>query len=197
MGEIMILQEKNYITKQRKKYLIYSVIWTIIVFVLFVAGFLLTNTRKNLFTVSACLMAIVASLYITRCISFSRYKDGDSERAELLEKMGGDYHIYHSAIIPLEKETARFEHIIVSETKIYFIAYTKAQVTKQREAIQTLLAHWGIAPQHLCFLVAQDVSQMKQHTNRIKKDMENNHSLQESSASKLDVYSKKISEILM
>ena len=197
MGEIMILQEKNYIAQQKKKYLMYSVIWTIIVFALFGIGLLLTKTRANLFTVSACLMAVVAALFITRWISFSRYRDGDYERAELLEKMEGNYHIYHSAIIPLAKDVARFEHIIITENKIYFIAYTKAQVVQQREAVQELLANNGIASQYLCFLVAQDVNQMKQHTNRIKKEMENSNPSKETIPNKLELYSKKISETLM
>lgn len=196
MGECMILQEKNYIAQQRKKYLIYSVIWTLVVFTLFITGLLLTKTRANLLTVSACIMAIVAALYITRWISFSRYKDGDCKSAELLEEMSGDYHVYHSAIIPLTKDVARFEHVIVTGNIIYFVAYTKEQVVNHREEIQELLASRGIAMQHLCFLVAQDVNQMKQHANRIEKDMEKNHP-KGTTSEQLDVYSKKISEILM
>ncbi|MBP3887481.1 MAG: hypothetical protein J6F30_07470 [Cellulosilyticum sp.] len=197
MGENVILQEKNYIAQQKKKYLIYSIIWTAVVLVTFGVGLLITKTRANLFTVSACLTAIVAALYITRLISFSRYNDGDFERANMLESISGNYHIYHSAIVPLEKGTAPFEHIMVTESKIYFIAYTKQQITQYREDIKVLLGQFGIASQHLCFLVAQDVSQMKQHTNRIKKEMETISKHQGEGTDYLEAYSKKISEILM
>ncbi len=197
MGEIVILQEKNYIAKQKKKYWVYSIIWTAIVFATFICGLVITKTRKNLFTVSACLTAIVASLYITRLISFSRYKDGDLERAELLEKISGESHIYHSALIPLDKGTACFEHIMVTENKIYFITYTKEQVTKYGQSIQNLLGQFGISAQHVSFLVALDVSQMKQHANRITKEIENRNHTKSETSNKLETYSQKISEILM
>ena len=206
----MILQEKNYIEQQKKKYLIRGVLWTMVVLSIFGIGLLLTGTRANLFTVSACLFAIVASLFITRYISFSRYKDGDLKRAQLLENMQGRYHIYHSCIIPYTKGTAYFEHMVVTAEKIYFIAYTKEQVQKYRLCVEEGLGAKGIGPKRLCFLVAKDDYQMESHMKRIEKETVTSHQqeakllegqLAESEKSPLEEalesYSKKASEILM
>ncbi|MBE6022365.1 MAG: hypothetical protein E7231_03910 [Cellulosilyticum sp.] len=206
----MILQEKNYIGKQKKKYLIQSMIWTILVLGIFITGLCLTGTRSNLFTVMACLLAIVASLFITRFISFNRYKDGDEERAKLLESMQGNYHIYHSSIIPCLQGTAYFEHMIVTAKRIYFIAYTKEQVEKYRTHVEEVLGARGISSKDLCFLVASDSKQMDHHKKRIEKeittsrqlDVEEKKSHQAESEKSpiedtLEAYSNKASEILM
>lgn len=191
----MILQEKNYIHNQKKKYLLLSCVWTVIVLVIFITGLLLTGTRANLFTVSACLIAIVASLFITRFISFSRYKDADNERAEVLEHMEGQYHLYHSALIPYEKGVAFFEHIIVTSKRIYFIAYTKEQVEQYREWVQELMSVRGVATKYLQFFTAKDVAQMKNHRSRIENEIIEDQNEEASTA--LETYSKKINEILM
>ncbi|MBQ1274751.1 MAG: hypothetical protein U0L26_14150 [Cellulosilyticum sp.] len=189
----MILQEKDYIHKKKKKYLILSIIWTSMVIAIFIVGLVLTGTRANLFTVSACLLAIVASLFITRCISFGRYKDGDKERAKMLEDLKGNMHIYHSGIVPYDKGTAYFEHILVTTEKIYFIAYTKEQVEKYGKWVQEVLGGKGISSKQIKFLVAQDKDQMKKHTDRIEKELENC----DTQKNPIDVYSNKINEILM
>ena len=64
----MVLQEKNYIAKQKKKYFIWGMCLTLLVFGIFGVGLWLTKTRANLFTVSACVIAIGAALFITRWI---------------------------------------------------------------------------------------------------------------------------------
>lgn len=182
----MVLQEKNYIAKQKKKYFIWGSCLTLVVFGIFGIGLWMTKTRANLFTVSACVIAIGAALFITRWISFSRYKDGKEEIANLLETLPEGVQILHSAIIPYAKGTAYFEHIVVTGSKIYLIAYTKDQVEKYGAAVQEVLEMKGILKKHLCFLVIQNVEQMRKYIPKIEQQEKDSNN-----------YGAKISEILM
>lgn len=187
----MIKQEKDYIKKQKKKYLIASLFWSIVVLIIFITGLVLTKTRANLFTVCACVMAVVASLFITRFISFSRFHDCDEERASMLEAMNGTYDLYHSAIIPYASGSAYFEHVVVTGTSIYFIAYSQAQVEKYRTWMQELLGTKGIGSSHLYFLVAKDSDQLRHHINHIEKEDKL------AGKDRFQDYSSKVNEILM
>lgn len=197
----MIKQEKNYIKKQKKKYLLAGIVWSLIVLIIFGIGLLLTGTRANLFTVCACVIAIVASLFITRFISFSRYHDGDEAYAKLLENMTGDYALFHSAIIPGQKGTAYFEHVVVMNQVIYFISYTKEQVKQYRTWIIDGLSLKGIGAAHVHFIVAKDIKQMEQHVARLQKailDHPNDvHSEQSEEKGMLEEYANRMNEILM
>lgn len=186
----MILQETNYIKKQKKKYLIHSCIWTAVVCVLFALGILLTKTRSNYFTISACVMAIVAALFISRFISFSRFKDGDEEVACLLNRMKGSYQIFHSGIIIDASGTSYFEHIVVTSRSVYLIGYDEAKVRKNRLAAEKSLVNKGIPAQCIHFLIAKNKVQMKNIALRIEKDACVTNE-------KLEEYSKMINEILM
>ena len=197
----MVKQEKNYIKRQKKKYLLAGIIWSIIVLIIFGTGLLLTKTRANLFTVFACVIAIVASLFITRFISFCRYHDCDEACAESLESMSGDYALYHSAIIPSNKGTAYFEHVAVTSQAIYFISYTKEQVMQYRTWIIEGLGSKGIGASHVHFIVAKDLKQMEQHVTRLQKtilDHPNSvHTDQAEEKGRLEEYSNRMNEILM
>lgn len=186
----MILQEKNYIKKQKKKYLIHSCIWTVVVFVLFGVGLLLTGTRSNYFTISACVMAIVAALFISRFISFSRFKDGDETRACLLEAMKGNYQIFHSGIIIDASGTSYFEHIVLTSKSIYLIAYDEAKMKKYQLWAEKCLINKGIPTKSIHFLVALNEISMKNIAHRIEKDACVTNE-------KLEEYSKILNEILM
>lgn len=186
----MILQEKNYIRQQKKRYLIHSCIWTGIVFVLFGLGLHLTKTRSNYFTISACVVAIVAALFISRFISFNRFKDGDEAKAGLLEKMKGSYQIFHSGIITTTSGTSYFEHIVVTSRSIYLISYDEEKMKKYRLAAEKSLVNKGISVKSIHFLVAKNEVQMKNITLRIEKDAC-------VTGGKLEEYSKMINEILM
>lgn len=186
IGEIMVLQEKNYIAKQRKKHFILGLCLTLVVLGIFAFGLIMTKTRANLFTVCACVTAIGASLFITRWISFSRYKDGEEAIALLLEALPQADQIYHSAIIPYAKGTAYFEHIVVIGTKIYLIAYTKKQIEQHGKAVQEVLEMKGILRKNLSFIVIENVEQMKKYIPKM-----------EQAEKSTCEYGSKISEILM
>ena len=186
----MILQEKTYIKKQKKKYLIHSCIWTVIVFVLFGLGLLFTKTRSNYFTISACVMAIVAALFISRFISFSRFKDGDEAKACILETMKGCCQIFHSGIIIDDAGTSYFEHIVVTSRGVYLIGYDEAKMKKYRSATERSLVNKGIPAKCIHFLIVRNEVQMKNIALRIEKDACITNG-------KLEEYSKMINEILM
>ena len=75
---------------------------------------------------------------------------------------------------------------MVTSSKIYLIAYTKEQVEKYGAAVQEVLEMKGILRKQLCFLVIQNVEQMKKFMPKIEQ--------QEKSSND---YGTKISEILM
>lgn len=186
----MVLQEKSYISKQKKKYMMHSCIWTAVVFMLFGAGLLLTGTRSNYFTVSACIMAIVAALFITRFISYNRFKAGEAAKAEILEQMKGDYHLFHSGIILDSRGTAYFEHLVVTARNVYLISYEGIKTKGQYRWLQETLSQKGIPVKSLHFLLAENEQQMKSIARIIEKDAC-------FTDEKLDTYSKIISETLM
>lgn len=186
----MILQEKHYIKKQKKKYTLHACLWTAVVLILFGTGLLLTGTRSNLFTISACVMAIVAALFITRLISFSRFKDGDEKMGQVLEAMKGSYHLYHSGILLDTKGTVYFEHIVVTAQNIYLITYEEKTSKKGCSWVIERLSSQGVPSKNIHFVVIKNETQMKGLAHRIEKDACY-------TSEKLDNYSKIMNETLM
>jgi len=128
----MVIQEKEYIKKQKSKYLKGTIFWTALVIGIFVCGLVIMGKRETYFTVFAGVLVVGAALNVTRLIGFGKYKDGDEKWAVYLEKMKGSYDIFHSAIIPDNRGTVYFEHVVITSKSIYFISYDDACVKKNR-----------------------------------------------------------------
>lgn len=157
----MVLQQSNYISKQKKKYLIHSCIWTVVVFATFGIGICVAHTRANLFTISACLFAIVAALFITRWIGFNQYKECNSEWAKELEESFKEGTLFNCSILIQAKEVAYFEHILMLDEDIYFITYNEDEKK---------LKPWLIS-----YLRSQGVKEGTLHLVNITSDSKFNH----------------------
>lgn len=148
----MVIQGCHYIQEQKKKYLVRTLIWMAIVALLFLTGLLVANKRENYFTVIAGVLVLGIALNGSRYIGFGRFKDGDEKNAKLLEKIKGHYYLVHSAIIPDNRGTAFFEHIVVTSGRIYFISTSAEMMKKYRLTLENKLITKGIPLEALCFI---------------------------------------------
>ena len=64
----------GYIKKQRNRVIIWTVILFVIAFSLFIAGYVMTKTKKNLLTIVAVLGLLPASKSLVNAIMFWRAK---------------------------------------------------------------------------------------------------------------------------
>lgn len=166
----MILQEKDYIKKQKAKYLKGTLFWTALVICIFVCGLMIMKKRESYFTVFAGVLVIGAALNVTRLIGFGKYKDGDVACAEILEGMKGSYDLFHSAIIPDTRGTTFFEHIVITSKSLYFITYSEECVKKNRLWLENKMESKGIAIKNVHVVKASNEREMKNLAVRIERD---------------------------
>ncbi len=166
----MIRQPKDYIRIQKKKFLLWTLVWAVLTALMFVGGIVLTQTRNNYFTLVAGLLILPLALNFSRLVSFLRFKDGQSEDAELLERMKGSYVIFHSAIIPDTRATVFFEHIVVTARSIYFLTTEKDTLTKHKAWLMNRLIAKGLSEKELHFVYLPETNTLKNMANKIEKD---------------------------
>lgn len=122
-----ILQEGDYISKRKRKYLIRTIISLGIMMIIFIIGLALTKTRNNMFTLFSVLFTLVVAQYGVQYISIMKYRDGDPEISKKLSDLPDIYIVWHSALFGDQKGMAFFDHIIITDKKIYCMT---DQVTK-------------------------------------------------------------------
>ncbi|PHV71819.1 hypothetical protein CS063_04485 [Sporanaerobium hydrogeniformans] len=166
----MIRQAKNYIQKQKKKYLLWTIVWGLLMASVFAIGILVTKNRGNYFTLVAGLLILPMAINFTRLTSFIRFKDGQESDAKLLEGMKGSYILFHSAIIPDTRTTVLFEHIVVTARSIYFLTTRKEIVAKNKEWIKQRLMAKGLEEKALHFVCLNESNTLKNTVNKMEKD---------------------------
>lgn len=166
----MVVQEKDYVEKQKKKYFKGLAIWTLAVLGVFFVGIFAFGSRKNYGTVVAGVLVLGMALNLSRYIGFSRFKDGNKEYAEILEGMKGTYNLFHSAIIPDTRGTSFFEHIVVTSRSIYVINYDANQFKKTRLALENKLQNKGIEIKQIHCVTVNSPVEVKNLALKIEKD---------------------------
>lgn len=116
-----VIQEADYIKKRKLKYFIRTTISLSIMLGIFLLGFILTKTRNNLFTLVSILFTLVVAQYGVQFISIIPFKDGSLEVAKQLESLPQAYVVWNSALFADTKGMAFFDHVLISDTHIYFI----------------------------------------------------------------------------
>ena len=117
----MVKREKEYLKKKKKQYLRGTIIWFVIMFSVFIVGYILNRTRKNVFTLVAALLVLPVAQYATQLLAIWKFKDPGIKISDFLESIKGDYALFHSALMPDTKEVINFDHIIVTGKNIYCI----------------------------------------------------------------------------
>lgn len=140
----MVIRDNNYLKNKKKKYLIGTFIWLIIMFSIFFTGLILNKTRNNIFTVIAAVLVLPAAQYSTQLFAILKFKDADSEMSNKLEVIKGEYSIFHSVIIPDLKGMINFEHVIVTGEKIYCIIDQDKDITLLKESFNKKIEAKGI-----------------------------------------------------
>lgn len=166
----MIKQDRDYIAKRKKHFLMLSGIWAVIMIGVFLLGLAITKDKGNIFTVLAAVMTLGLAQNITRFISFGRYKDPKEKHCKILDHMKGSLGIYHGAIIPDTTATVYFEHIIVTSRNIYLISKDKEMVQKTKNWLSSRLANKGINSGNIHFIIAGDSKGIKNASIKIEKD---------------------------
>jgi len=113
-----VIQEADYIQKRKKKYLTYTLIFFVIMMMIFLIGFIITRTRKNIFTVIAAVFTLVVAQYGVQFFSIIHFKDGDKKIAEVISNLPEDYIVWNSALLGDQIGMTLIEHIIISDKEI-------------------------------------------------------------------------------
>ena len=166
----MIKQEKDYIKSQKKKYILYIGIWTVVVLGVFGIGFLITGERTNLFTIIAGFLVIGLALSLSRLCVYLKFKDGNRHYATLIENMKGSYNVFHSAIIPNSSVTILIEHIVVTSRNIYFLGLNEEVLKKHRLWLEKRLIAKGMDVKQLHFIHLTHENSVKNIITKIEKD---------------------------
>ena len=186
----MIKQEKDYIRRQKKKYGIYTLIWTIVVLGFYGIGIIITGERANIFTIIAGFLVIGLALSLSRLCVYFKFKDGNTAYSELLETMKGSLSIFHSCIIPDTRTTSFVEHIVVTSRNIYFLVYDEEVLRKNRLWLENRLRAKGIELKQIHFIRLDHENSVKNAMIKIEKDACY-------TSEKLEEYTQLIQELIM
>lgn len=168
----MIKQDENYIRSKKSGYLKRSLVWIGIVFAIFLVGIIVTKQRANYFTVVAGVLVIPLSQNLTRYIAFRKYNPPNKEHASILSSIKGDYYLYHGVLIPDSKTIYFFDHVIITEKCIYFIAEDNKNIEKVKKWIIEALSAKGISQNEIKFLNIEDEQYLRGAAKNIEKEMQ-------------------------
>ena len=166
----MIKQETDYIKKQKKKYSIYTGIWTLVVVIVYGIGIMITGERANIFTIISGFLVIGLALSLSRLCVYLKFKDGNSREGEILETMKGSYSLFHSCIIPDARATILIEHIVVTSRSIYFLVCNEEVLKKNRLWLENRLKAKGIEIKQIHFVKLDTENNLKNTMVKIEKD---------------------------
>lgn len=167
----MIKQSKNYISKKKKKYLLFGIMWSIIIAAIFAMGLVKYGERANTFTVVAAVLVLPLAQNFTRFFAFSKYKDPHSVHAEILEELKGAYGLYHGAIVPDSKYNLSFDHVVVTQRHVYFIAAEKKKINAYKTELIKRLDAKGIGYSQIHFIYAETEKGLRAAANDIQKNI--------------------------
>lgn len=186
----MVIQSKDYIKKQKKKYGIKTFIWICIVASMYVTGYIVFDTRNNFLTVGAAVCVLGIAQNLVRFLSFGRFKDPEEAFSEAIDAMAGMVHVFHGAIIPDTKDTIGMDHIIVTDNRIYLLNKNEKVFQKYRILLENKFLAKGIDIHQLQFIKVDTLEKLRGVIAKIQKEM----GIQEQS---LTEKSKIINEMLM
>ncbi|MGL4344459.1 MAG: hypothetical protein ACRCTE_04610 [Cellulosilyticaceae bacterium] len=174
----MIRQSQNYISHKKRKFLLFGIMWSVIVAAIFGIGLLKYDQRANTFTVVAAVLVLPLAQNFTRFFAFSKYRDPKRNHAELLEQLTGNYALYHGAIVPDAKYSLYFEHVIVTDSSLYFVAAHKQENDKYKTQLIQRLGAKGIGYSQVHFVYADTEKGLKAACAKIQKNMRGQESPQ-------------------
>jgi len=148
----MIIREKNYLKNKKKKFLIATIIWFVIMITIFIIGYILNGTRKNVFTVVAAILVLPVAQYGTQLLAIWKFKDPKIEMSNLFESIKGNYNLFHSALIPDQKEIINFDHIIVTGENIYCIINNHSDITYIKKVFNKKITAKGISLKAITYI---------------------------------------------
>ena len=140
----MVKREKDYLKKQKKKYLRGTIIWLIIMLSIFSLGYFLNRTRNNIFTVIAALFVLPVAQDMTKLIAILKFNDPDAEISKRLEEIKGDYSLFHGILVPDQSSVYYYDHILVTGSKIYCIIDSATNIAKKKEVFEKKIKAKGI-----------------------------------------------------
>ncbi|NLI89036.1 MAG: hypothetical protein GX366_01305 [Epulopiscium sp.] len=166
----MIIREKDYLKKRKRKYLLASLMWLVIMFAIFLLGYMTTKTRGNIYTVLAAILVLPVAQYSTQLFVILRFKDPDPETSKQLESIKGKYSLFHSALIPDEKRILYFDHIFVTGSKIYCIMENPKDINDTKRILNKKLKAKGISLNKVVYIEKEKTKDLGNLFKKIEKD---------------------------
>lgn len=164
----MIIQEKNYLKNKKIKFLKGTVIWFIIMITIFIVGYVLNGTRKNIFTVLAAILVLPVAQYATQLLTIWKFQDPEKEISELFESIQGNYNLFHSVLIPDKKEIINFDHIIVTGENIYCIINKHPDIAYIKKLFNTKIVAKGIPLKTMMYIELDKVKNKQKLLTKIE-----------------------------
>lgn len=187
----MVKREKDYLKKQKGKYLKGTLIWLIVMFSIFGLGYLLNKTRNNVFTVIAALFVLPVAQDITKLIAILKFNDPDTKTSEMLEDIKGEYNVFHSVLVPDQSSIYYYDHILVTGNKIYCIIDSATNIPKRKAVFEKKIKAKGI-PLKTVIYIENDKTRAK---GNIFKKIERNAEV--SNKENLNEYTQLIAQMMM
>lgn len=168
----MVIREKDYLKKTKKKYIKGSIIWFLIMISIFGIGYILNKTRNNVFTIVAAVLVLPVAQYLTKLIGVVKYKDPTVKESLKLESIKGEYNIFHSVIIPNKSSTMFLDHIIVTENKIF--CFLSQEHNKEKKDFINKSKVKGIDSNQLEFFNIDNIENIGNIIRKVEKHTYNN-----------------------
>lgn len=148
-----------------------SLIWLAIVFTIFIIGYILNKTRKNIFTVAAAVLVLPIAQYSTQLITIWKFKDPDSKTSERLEQIKGEYNLFHSVLVPAKNTILYFDHIIVTGSKLYCIVNEPKDMNNIKTLFNDKINSKGIPQEAIVYLEQNKATNMGNVLKQIEKNV--------------------------
>lgn len=117
-----IIHEKDYIQKQKLKYIVLSSIFLIIILIFYTLYIINSKSAlKNYFIVLGALFAVPAGISITRYILFFKYKDCNSKIADELSTLPSYCYIINNALFTNGNKNKFIDNIVIINNNIICI----------------------------------------------------------------------------
>lgn len=171
----MIKREKEYLKNKKKKHLRGTIIWLVIMFSIFIVGYVLNETRNNVFTVIAALFTLPVAQDVTQLLAIWKFQDPEIETSEFFESIKGNYNLFHSVLLPDKTEVINFDHMIVTGTQIYCVVDGSRDITHIKDLLNKRLLAKGIPAQEITYIELSKVKNKQALLEKIEKSAKQEH----------------------
>jgi len=126
----------GYISSQKKKYFIYTILEFAFVIIIFAIGYFQTGSRLNLFTVVAVLACLPAAKMLVEVITFLPHKTIEEVKAKEIADKSEYLTVVYDLVVTSEKKAMQVDAIVISNNTVF--GYTSNKKTSPEDVTARL-----------------------------------------------------------